>query len=464
MRPNAENHYQRCATTPDNDDPLLVEWPSTQRSALEAELSRSESLIVVRYTGCEMEVLRGCEVGGSYRWTEVSAKHDELEIRSAREVWAKIPLAAAKLVAAVEQYGALHLDMQLIGQYTGASVAPTRDLLQGRRCEEATHVVGSLMVGAFELTSSTGASFEAGAEVQGAGAGVGASRHDGYYSSDGNPESCRSGRSYSSYAPSEDCQSLLQIELLEIPASEPEAQGTCPDDMALIEVAGAQAFCLDRYEVTVRDYADCAATHTCSEAPATVDWPGIDDEDHERFDELCNQDRSSRRHHPVNCLTWDQAASYCRAQDKRLPTSAEWRLAARGGEQNRTFPWGEDSPSPKHVNACGKECRKAFDQLGSLFERNDGFVGTAPVGSYADGIGRWGLADMGGNVWEWSADEGYDREILIFGGSALTESREELESERASQVNAATRRFDLGMRCASDSTPLESSRKRGRDR
>ncbi|PRP96768.1 Serine/threonine-protein kinase pkn1 [Enhygromyxa salina] len=408
-----------------------------------------------------MEVLRGCEVGGHYRWTEVSAKHDELEIRNARDLWAKIPLAAAKLVSVVEQHGALHLDMQLVGQYAGVSVAPARDLLQGRRCEEATHVVGSLMVGAFELSSTTGGSFKAGAEVHGAGAGVGASRHEGYYSSDGNPDSCRSQQSYSSYAPPEDCQSLLQIELLEIPVSVPAAQGRCPSDMVLIEFAAGSNFCLDQHEVTVREYADCAASHTCSEAPATVHWPGIVDEEHDRFDDLCNQDRGTRRKHPVNCLTWDQAASYCRAQNKRLPTSAEWRWAASGGQQNRTFPWGEDAPSAKHVNACGKECTKAFEDLEPLYGRSDGFVGTAPVDSYRDGTGRWGLVDMGGNVREWSADRGYSG-VLIFGGSALTNTVEELRSQSASEVSAGTRHFDLGMRCASDPMVVESSKRRGR--
>lgn len=461
-RPSAEEHYQRCATTPDNLRPLLVEWPSTQRSALEAELQRSQTLIVVRYTGCELEVLRGCKVPGSYEWTKVSPKHDELEFLHAGDVWAKIPLAAAKLVAAVERYGALHLDMQLIGQYTGASEAPARERLEGR-CEQATHVVGSLMVGAFEISSTAGGAFQAGIEVQGAGAGAGASRHEGYYSSDGSPKACRVDRGEFDYQPSQTCKSLLQIELLPIAASEITQAGVCPAAMAFIEGPSGEDFCLDLHEVTVREYAVCAADHTCSEAPATVNWPGISEAEHERDDPLCNEARSNRRNHPVNCVTWDQAASYCRAHAKRLPSSVEWRWAARGAEQNRTYPWGEDPPSPVHVNACGKECAKALTEQEPLFSKSDGNVGTAPVGSYPAGTARWGLSDMGGNVWEWTERSGYASSAMIHGGSALSSSADELDNRGGELVEAGTRRFDLGFRCAADPEPPESSR-RGRRR
>ncbi|NVB38462.1 SUMF1/EgtB/PvdO family nonheme iron enzyme [Pseudenhygromyxa sp. WMMC2535] len=304
------------------------------------------------------------------------------------------------------------------------------------------------MVGAFEIRSAKGGSLRGGVEVYGAGAGASGGRHEGYTSSDGDLRACQRGHGY---APPEDCESLLQIELLPVPPAEVVAAGTCPVDMAFVEVGEARGFCLDTHEVTVRDYARCAADHTCSEAPASVDWPGISEDEHARYDELCNTDRSNRRSHPVNCVTWDQAASYCRAQGKRLPQVREWKWAARGGEQNRTYPWGEDLPGPSHVNACGKECAKQFGAREQAFEAADGNRGTAPVGSYRDGVGRWGLLDMSGNVLEWTDHPIHSSGTLqVMGGSALSGAPEALESAASEYVQPSTRRFDLGFRCAAD--------------
>jgi hypothetical protein len=458
----AEDHYRRCETTTDNLSPLLVEWPSTQRSALEAQLKRSESLIAVRYTGCEMEILRDCRIEGSYRWTKVAPKHDELEILNTADVWMKIPLGAAKLISAVERYGALRLDMQLVGQWAGPAAPPSPEELQGDECRAATHVVGSLMVGAFEITSRSGGSFEAGAEFQGAGAGASASRHEGFYSSDGKPETCRKGYEYDPYAygQADHCESLLQIELLPIAPIVSKDSLRCPDGMSFIDV-GDEGFCLDTHEVTVHEYAECAKDHTCSEAPSTADWPGIVDEEHELYDDLCNQDRSNRRNHPVNCVTWDQAASYCSAQGKRLPEVYEWHLAAQGGDQNRTYPWGEDEPSHQHVNACGKECKKEFADRETAYAKSDGFVGTAPVGSFPVGTARWDLVDMAGNVWEWTGSPG-EMGIVVVGGSATSGQTEQLSSVSLDSEAPSARRFDVGFRCAVTATPEKSSKRRSR--
>ena len=459
---DAGAHYHRCENSIDELRPLLVEWPSTDRSTLEAELARSESLIVVNYTGCQMEVLRGCELKGSYEWTEVSRKHDRIEIRNAADVWAKIPLAATKLVGAVERYGGLLLDMQLVGQYAGPSVAPEREDISGPQCERATHVVSSLTVGAFEITEASGTRAEAGVELANAGAGAGVSRHRKYISSDGDLATCGQGGGYREYGPVENCKSLLQIQLVPLIDAEPEQPLACPRDMALIETHPGAGFCLDPHEVTVHEYENCADDHTCSEAPATVNWPGIEDEDHERYDELCNRDRAGRRTHPVNCLTFDQAASYCRAQGKRLPTTHEWFWAANGGEQHRSYPWGEDTPDHRLANACGKECAKHLEGYEALYEKSDGFGGTAPVGSFPAGTARWDLMDMAGNVGEWASnsDSDYDA-AFVLGGSAFSESADDLLSRSWESTDPSTRRADVGVRCALTAEP-KVDRKRSR--
>ncbi len=162
-----------------------------------------------------------------------------------------------------------------------------------------------------------------------------------------------------------------------------------------------------RTEVTVGQYRQCVAAGACPAPPETVEWRGITPQKRETYSALCNANREGRESHPMNCVDWNLAQTYCQWQGGRLPTEAEWEYAARGGD-GRTYPWGEDAPSLERLNACDEGCRQLASQLGreweSLFDGNDGFPDTAPVGSYPAGASPFGLLDMSGNVWEWVQD------------------------------------------------------------
>jgi formylglycine-generating enzyme required for sulfatase activity len=167
-------------------------------------------------------------------------------------------------------------------------------------------------------------------------------------------------------------------------------------------------YCIDRYEVTTADYLKCSQEGKCKRAGQTNDFDGLDKHGHDIYDPLCNvRDAESKAKHPINCVDWDMADTYCRAQGGRLPTESEWEFAARGPD-GRRYPWGDDNPTAGHLNACGSEClawaSKNKVELKAMYENDDGYPNTAPVGTFPKGKSRYGLEDVVGNVWEWVAD------------------------------------------------------------
>ena len=106
---------------------------------------------------------------------------------------------------------------------------------------------------------------------------------------------------------------------------------------------------------------------------------------------------AGRETHPVVQVAYEDAKAYADWAGKDLPTEAEWEYAARGGLDGAEFCWGDAfMPEGKHL---------ANTWQGEFPWQNkaeDGFIRTAPVGSYpANG---YGLHDMAGNVWEWTSD------------------------------------------------------------
>ena len=175
-------------------------------------------------------------------------------------------------------------------------------------------------------------------------------------------------------------------------------------------------FCLATHEVTVADYQQCVDEGSCKPADARPDFPAgrnQTSEDHNKqldaFAALCNTGKAGRDDHPINCVDWYRADAYCKNYGFRLPREAEWEYAARGND-GRRFPWGNDSGGMYYMNAAGTEWGAFLEKSGLpkpsglMYQQDDGFPGTAPVGKYPRGQTQTGQLDMVGNVWEWTHD------------------------------------------------------------
>lgn len=133
--------------------------------------------------------------------------------------------------------------------------------------------------------------------------------------------------------------------------------------------------------------------------------------------------------HPVTQVSWNDAQEYCRWAGRRLPTEIEWEYAAANGKREKTmYSWGNELVVEGAFKANVWQGR-----FPDSVDVQDGFLLTSPVGTY--GKTEAGLADMGGNVWEWCQDpyrlyqdhlpaDGIDPDLrVIRGGSFLCDEK-----------------------------------------
>jgi serine/threonine-protein kinase len=255
-------------------------------------------------------------------------------------------------------------------------------------------------------------------------------------------------------------------------AALPEPAAPPPEDMVLIpagtllmgagptarEVTLSRPFYIDSHEVTLRAYQACVAKRMCSAAdrvaltaegadPATT--PPADFV--ETWTRRCTAVQKTLDD-PINCVDFTSAEGYCKWRGKRLPTEAEWELAARG-TGGRAFPWGEESPE------CDRAC---YDKNGGCRSPTDA-VAACPSGAHPNDRTPEGVFDLAGNVSEWVSDGYTDKPAggvdprgdpaaplrVVRGGSFLDQVEMLTATWRTGRA-PVTAYVSIGFRCAMD--------------
>jgi len=197
-------------------------------------------------------------------------------------------------------------------------------------------------------------------------------------------------------------------------------------------------YCMDKTEVTVAAYRACVQAGECRSATAS--------------NSLCSWGKAGMEQHPLNCVDWNEAKAYCEWTGGRLPTEAEWEFAARGND-GRKYPWGNKTPTRE---LC-------WDGEGNDLGKGNRH-GTCPVGHYLADASPFGVLDMAGNVWEWTADsyDSYTPEAqrdprrsrsdasprVDRGGSWVDNDPSRVRATNRSWNDPGYRIFNLGFRCA----------------
>jgi formylglycine-generating enzyme required for sulfatase activity len=185
-----------------------------------------------------------------------------------------------------------------------------------------------------------------------------------------------------------DCPEMVVIPagsfMMGSPASE---EGHQDDEGPQRLVTISRTFALGKYEVTFAEWDACVSDGGCSHRPYDEGWGGGD--------------------RPVIDVNWHDAMEYVSWLSRKtgleysLPSEAQWEYAARAGTTSSRF-WGEDRDSAcGYANAADQTAKEQYPDW-TTHECRDGYVHTAPVGSFrANGFG---LHDIVGNVWEWVED------------------------------------------------------------
>ncbi len=241
--------------------------------------------------------------------------------------------------------------------------------------------------------------------------------------------------------PSASSSASAQMSASAAPSSSAGPSEPPPEGMVLVAGAtvttGAKevaipSFYLDRDEATVANYKACINAGKCGGGDVVR---GMDAADEATWNPKCNLKRGEGQA-PINCVTAKEAEAFCAWRGGRLPSEAEWELAARGPRAKK-YVWGAGAPT------CDLACWGKND---SCLDASKEIL-SCTIGSFSEDTTDLGIRDMAGNVAEWTSTGGAER---VTRGGSFFKDAEALIATHAEPRAATSAHPTVGFRCAKD--------------
>ena len=223
------------------------------------------------------------------------------------------------------------------------------------------------------------------------------------------------------------------------PETKPEAKpetpakpaGPCPAEMVFVAGGNFKMgilkvdavvpdLCMDKVETTAKEFETCVNDKKCTDSFATCAPEAT-------------YKKAGKEDHPMVCVDFKQAVDYCSYRGKRLPSDEEWEWAARGGNDARIYPWGNEAPKDQVCWSGGGTARTS----------------TCPVNEHPAGATKDGLLGMAGNVFEWTTNKQDSRtkDRVGRGGSWRDGLTNLMRTDRPGKFEVTYRCGFLGIRC-----------------
>ena len=194
--------------------PLVVDWKSEQRADLE-EIVADGAIAIVGWDAKGFRLLRKCSLKGDYGYLPLSIKKDVVRFESKDEVVANLPLGGLGIIGKIggefDKGATLDIAMAMVGKRRTVLADVNKADLSGP-CDEATHYVRAMTVGAFAMTTGTKAKASGSAEIFGASAGGSTGSSKDVSNSDGVLDDCEKATGQES-KPLGKCGAVLRLEL-----------------------------------------------------------------------------------------------------------------------------------------------------------------------------------------------------------------------------------------------------------
>lgn len=389
---DADDQQATCKVARDPLNPLVVEWPGTAKVDLEAASKRG--LVAVSYAGCTMKVLTNCQIEGTYELESTTPARDRIEISDANELYAKLPLGAASLKAELSLDSALALDYIAVGQRIAAAPPKASD----GDCQDATHYIRTITVGAFKLDVRAKGKVGAEAGIGSAGGGIGRQEEAKKLRSQGDIDVC------AKTPDSPECGAILQLGLAPLNRNKGKTLASAGFGEGLDPVAQLEA--VDALEL---------------DQTATTNLASVDVDLYELLDRAVKSEKNENLKAADRVRAWELLANYkdkngknslkdtaderleawrIREEQERRQQEALDRLKMRYLEDktklDRLLALGDDTIKPEQKAAYQKE----FDEVYGARKKELAMVGLGPKGGsgYGDGGSSDGGSGSGGDT------------------------------------------------------------------